>query len=60
MIKDRSAGGLRRSPFMQLTDGDIEQLLNDIDMIGADRDVFLFNIGFQTGYSDETGFINIR
>ena len=60
MIDARSAGGLRRSPFVLLTDEDIEKLQNDIQAIGADIDVFLFNIGFQTGYSDETGFINIR
>jgi len=60
MLENRSAGGLRRSPFVRLGDKDIEHLLNEIDTIGAEREVFLFNIGFQTGYSDETGFINIR
>ena len=60
MIDNREAGGLRRSPFNILTDSDIECLKSEIKAIDAEERVFLFNTGLQTGYSDETGYINIR
>jgi len=60
MIDGREAGGLRRSPFYTLTEHDILHLKDEIKAIGADSRVFLFNTGLQTGYIDDTGFINVR
>jgi hypothetical protein len=60
MADNREAGGLRKSPFYTLTENDIARLKGEIKAINADSDVFIFNAGLQTGYSDETGYINIR
>jgi len=59
-IDDRTAGGLRRSPFTTLNAEEIEHLRTEIRAIGADENVFLFNNGKQTGYSDENDIIRIR
>ena len=50
----RKASGLRRSPFILLTDEDIEFVRGEIQAIAADEDVFLFNVGDHTSYYDPT------
>jgi len=57
--KDRKSGGLRRSPFYVLTENDIRRIKLEIKAIEADESKFVFNTGLQTGYSDETEYINI-
>jgi len=59
-IDDRSAGGLRRSPFTTLNSEEIEHLRTEIRAIGADESVFLFNDGDRTGYTDNDDIISIR
>ncbi|MCL2015032.1 MAG: hypothetical protein FWG68_02160 [Defluviitaleaceae bacterium] len=58
-IDDRSAGGLRRSPFTTLSPEEIEHLRAEIRAIGADERVFLFNSGRQTGYLDKKDTITV-
>lgn len=60
VIDDRGASGLRRSPFNELTDSDIDSLKQDIQAIGADESVFRFNQGSRTGYVDELDIVNVR
>ena len=59
-MDNRSASGLRRSPYIELTAEDIVFLKDEIKAIGADESVFKFNEGNRTGFSDRTGTINIR
>jgi hypothetical protein len=59
-MDNRSASGLRRSPYLELTPEDIEFLKSEIKAIGADESVFRFNEGSKTAYSDRTGNINVR
>jgi len=58
--KTRQAGGLRRSPFHILDESEIQSLKDEIRTIGADVDVFRFNEGRRTCYSDFLGCIYIR
>lgn len=53
------ANGLRRSPFYRLSEEEIETLKEDIRAIGADESVFVFNMGFSTGYKDEQDIIYV-
>jgi len=53
LIDDRQAGGLRRSPFINLSEAEINHLIDEIRAIEADERVFVFNSGFKTGYSDD-------
>ena len=52
MIEERSAGGLRRSPFYVLSEEDVDHLKAEIAAIGAELSVFRFNQGRRTGYVD--------
>ena len=42
MINNRYAGGMRRSPFVPLTDEEIEFLKDEIGAIEADESIFRF------------------
>ena len=57
---DRKARGLRRSPFNTLSALEIKHLKNEIKIIEADKNVFVFNKGAKTGYSDKFRKIRIR
>ncbi len=57
---ERGASGLRKSPFITLTDEDIAKLKEDIKAIEADESVFVFNIGQRTSYLDSGDIIFIR
>ena len=59
-MDDRSASGLRGSASKELTNEDIEHLKNEIIAIKADVNVFRFNEGKRTGFSDRTGSINVK
>lgn len=53
IIKERGmANGLRRSSVIKLTDNDKIHLLLEIDAINADRTIFVFRDGYESGYSD--------
>ena len=53
-IADRNmANGMRKSAKIKLSDSDKQHLLSEIDIIKADRNVFVFRDGFGSGYSDE-------
>ena len=60
MIDDRSAGGLRRSPFNTLSEAEIEHLKNEICAINADERVFIFNESFATSYDEKKDIIAVR
>ncbi len=60
LIKARDINGYRQSPHNILSDGDIHHLIEEINAIEADSDVFKFNEGTATGYSERTNFINIK
>ena len=60
MKKDRRANGLRQSPFHTLSETEIAHLKNEIKAIKADINVFVFNKGAKTGYSDRFRIIRIR
>ena len=60
MTNDRSANGLRRSPFNDLSVEQVEFLKSEIHAIGADENVFKFNLGVGTSYSDELDVIYVR
>ena len=60
MAEERSAGGLRRSPFYVLSEEDIKRLKWEISEIGADLSVFRFNEGRRTGYVDKKDVINVK
>jgi hypothetical protein len=56
----REARGLRRSRFLTLSDEDIDFLKQEIQAIGADLSVFMFNAGDQTSYMDDYDVIFIK
>ena len=60
MKDERYVSGLRRSPYMQLTDEEIVFLKSEIQAIEADENVFVFNQGRTTGYLDNRDIINVR
>jgi len=60
MPDERSAGGLRRSPFYILSEDDINHLKAEVAAIGADLSVFRFNQGRRTGYVDKNDVINVK
>ena len=60
MINNREASGLRKSPFIELTDEEIKFLKGEIKAIEADETVFRFNQGRSTGYRDETDIIFVK
>ena len=60
MMDERYAGGLRRSPYMQLTDAEIDFLKSEIRAIEADESMFAFNQGRTTGYLDNRDIIYVR
>lgn len=47
------ANGMRKSPFIPLSDNDKAHLLEEISAIKANPEHFAFRDGFGTGYSDE-------
>lgn len=51
------ANGMRKSPFIPLSDEDKEHLLKEIAAIEADPGRFAFRDGFGTGYSDDRDII---
>jgi hypothetical protein len=57
---NRNAGGLRRSPFIKLSDEEIEYLKSEIKALEADESLFRFNEGRFTGYKDNQDIINVR
>jgi len=57
---ERSANGLRRTPFIELTEEEIEYIKGEIRSIGADENVFRFNRGSGTSYVDNLDIINVR
>jgi len=59
-MDNRSASGLRGSVSKELTNEDIEYLISEIRAIDADINVFRFNEGKRTGFSDRTGNINVK
>ena len=59
-MNGRSASGMRKSPFYLLTVEDIEYLINEIRAIGADEEVFMFNRGARTSYSDTNDIVLVR
>lgn len=59
MIDERSAGGLRRSPFNVLSEEEIQHLKGEIAAIGADVSAFRFNQGQRTGYTDNIDAISV-
>jgi len=59
-MDERSAHGLRKSPFIQLTDAEIEFLKQEIEAIHADERVFRFNRGSRTSYVDDLDIIYVR
>jgi len=60
LIDIREAGGLRRSPLKTLSETEIEHLKNEIRIIGADENVFVFNKGQFTGYINERDVIYVK
>ena len=59
MVDDKQAGGLRKSPLIQLTDQEIEHIKNEIKAIEADISIFSFQSGTGTGYNDVLDKIKI-
>lgn len=47
------ANGLRKSPFIPLSEEDKRHLLGEIEAINADPSVFIFRDGYGSGYSDK-------
>jgi len=56
---ERKANGLRRSPFILLTEEDIALIKSEIRAIEADEAVFVFNEGLYTSYSDQLDQIDV-
>lgn len=54
------ANGLRQSPYHILTEEEQRTILTEAEQIGADQSILSFNTGSQTGFSDQTGKINVR
>ena len=59
-MENRSAHGLRRSRFIDLTDEEIGFLKGEIRAIEADESVFVFNQGGTTSYRDEFDVIFVK
>jgi hypothetical protein len=57
---ERDVSGYRQSRYNILTEEEIILLNNHIDAIQADRNIFRFNEGTATGYSERTGHINVK
>lgn len=55
----KMANGLRRSPKIKLSDDEKAYILDEINIIGADPDLFIFRDGFGSGYSDNRDIIFI-
>lgn len=55
----KMANGLRKSSKIKLSDDDKAYVLNEIELINADPDVFVFRDGFGSGYSDNRDIIFI-
>lgn len=55
----KMAYGLRKSPKIKLSDNDKSLILNEINAINADPNVFVFRDGFGSGYSDSRDIIFI-
>ena len=51
------ANGLRRSPFIKLSEEDKEHLIREILAINADPNIFIFRDNCGSGYSDERDII---
>jgi hypothetical protein len=60
IAKIRTINGQRSSKYHLFTQSEIESLIKDIKAIEADLSIFRFNQGYQTGFIDETGIINVR
>ena len=60
MISEREANGLRRSPFIELTENEILFVKEEINALGADMSVFRFNQGRSTSYVDDDDVIFIK
>ena len=56
----RDVSGYRQSPHYQLTDEDIKHLKIEIRAIEADENVFIFNKGTKTGFSDRKRVIHVK
>lgn len=54
------ANGLRDSPGRIITASEQNALILEIESLGADPSVFVFNAGARTGFNDRTGKINVR
>lgn len=55
----KMASGLRKSPKVKLSYDDKMHILNEIDAIEADPNIFVFRDGFGSGYSDSRDIIFI-
>lgn len=55
----KMANGLRKSPRVKLSYDDKTHILNEIDAIEADPNIFVFRDGFGSGYSDSRDIIFI-
>jgi len=58
-MTERKANGLRRSPFIPLTDEDIALVKSEIYTIEADEEIFVFNEGLYTSYTDKIDKIDV-
>lgn len=54
------ANGMRKSPFNNLDDKQIEQINQYAEELNIPRNVLSYNTGYQTGFSDRKKIINIR
>lgn len=57
MLQREMANGQRKSAKIALSNEDKEHLLNEINLIKADKGVFVFRDGFGSGYSDERDIV---
>ena len=55
----KMANGLRKSPKIKLSDDEKTYILNEINAIEADPDLFIFRDGSGSGYSDNRDIIFI-
>ena len=56
----KMSNGLRTSPLRILNEKEIESILRDAESLNIPKNVLRFNVGNQTGFSDQDGIINIR
>ncbi|MCL2018512.1 MAG: hypothetical protein FWG70_02025 [Oscillospiraceae bacterium] len=56
----RDVSGYRQPPHYLLTEEDIRHLKDEIEAIGADKSVFMFNVGTKTGFFDRKRVINVK